>query len=145
MVQSNPEIHGPMGIYEAYRRMYAALGVDNVDSLLQPPPDMTPKPVDAGTRKLWIIDGTTSSSLSRTKPPSTFRGTQKFVFNKIVKESPQMQALIISHCMQHLQFLASSNSSRTNARRNATTNSRDTSTNATSTRREEAKLVNKYR
>ena len=48
MVQSNPEIHGPMGIYEAYKRMYAALGVDNVDSLLQPPPDMTPKPVDAG-------------------------------------------------------------------------------------------------
>lgn len=37
MVQSNPEIHGPMGTYEAYRRMYAALGVDNVESLLQPP------------------------------------------------------------------------------------------------------------
>jgi len=38
MVQSNPEIHGALGIYEAYRRMYAALGVDNIDTLLQPPP-----------------------------------------------------------------------------------------------------------
>ena len=37
MVQSNPEIHGPQGVYEAYRRMYAALGVDDVDSLLMPP------------------------------------------------------------------------------------------------------------
>ena len=45
MVQSNPQVHGPMGIYEAYRRMYAALGVDNVEALLQPPPDMTPQPV----------------------------------------------------------------------------------------------------
>ena len=45
MVQSNPQVHGPLGIYEAYKRMYAALGVDNVDSLLSPPPDMTPKTI----------------------------------------------------------------------------------------------------
>ena len=38
LVQSNPEIHGPTGIYEAYRRMYEAIGVDNVDSILKPPP-----------------------------------------------------------------------------------------------------------
>ena len=57
MVQSNPEIHGPMGIYEAYKRMYAALGVDNVDSLLQPPPDMTPKPVDAGQENAGLLLG----------------------------------------------------------------------------------------
>ncbi len=37
LVQSNPQVHGPQGIYEAYRRMYAALGVDNVEGLLQPP------------------------------------------------------------------------------------------------------------
>ena len=55
MVQSNPEIHGPMGVYEAYKRMYSALGVDNVDSLLQPPPDMTPKPVDAGQENAGLL------------------------------------------------------------------------------------------
>ena len=44
MVQSNPEIHGQQGMYEAYKRMYAALGVDNVESLIPPPPDMTPQP-----------------------------------------------------------------------------------------------------
>ena len=27
MVQSNPQIHGPQGMYEAYRRMYEAMGV----------------------------------------------------------------------------------------------------------------------
>ena len=44
LVQSNPEIHGPKGIYEAYRRMYSALGIDNVDSLLQPPTTTAPTP-----------------------------------------------------------------------------------------------------
>ena len=38
LVQSNPQIHGPGGVYEAYKRMYASLGVDNIDALLLPPP-----------------------------------------------------------------------------------------------------------
>jgi hypothetical protein len=33
LVQSNPEVHGPNGTYEAYKRMYAAIGVDNVDQI----------------------------------------------------------------------------------------------------------------
>ncbi len=58
MVQSNPEIHGPMGMYEAYRRMYAALGVDNVESLLQPPPQpQPPMPVDAGLENSGLMMG----------------------------------------------------------------------------------------
>ena len=57
MVQSNPEVHGPMGIYEAYRRMYSALGMDNVENLIQPPPDMTPRPVDAGLENSSLLLG----------------------------------------------------------------------------------------
>ncbi len=35
LVQSNPEIHGgPMGLYQAYRKMYEALGVTNIDAIL---------------------------------------------------------------------------------------------------------------
>ena len=48
LVQSNPEVHGHEGIYESYRRMYAAIGVDNIDQLLMPPPSVEPKPVEAG-------------------------------------------------------------------------------------------------
>ena len=42
------------GYTKHIKRMYAALGVDNVESLLQPPPDMTPKPVDAGQKKTLV-------------------------------------------------------------------------------------------
>jgi hypothetical protein len=57
MVQSNPEIHGPQGLYEAYYRMYAALGVDNIESLLIPPQDTTPKPIDAGIENSGLLQG----------------------------------------------------------------------------------------
>ena len=106
MVQSNPEIHGQQGMYEAYKRMYAALGVDNVESLIPPPPDMTPQPVDAGLE---------NSSLMLGQPAQAFEGqnheahleTHKSLFlTQVVKENPQIQSIIISHCMQHLQFLS---------------------------------------
>jgi len=42
LAQSNPEIHGPNGMYQAYRKMYEALGVTNIDAILQPPPQPTP-------------------------------------------------------------------------------------------------------
>ncbi len=106
MVQSNPQIHGPMGIYEAYRRMYSALGVDNVDSLLMPPPDMTPKPVDAGLENASLLMGQPAQAFPEQNHQAHIETHRSLFFTDLVKESPQVQALIISHCMQHLQFLA---------------------------------------
>ena len=43
LVQSNPEIHGgPQGLYQAYYKMYEALGVTNIDSILPKPPQPQP-------------------------------------------------------------------------------------------------------
>ena len=42
LAQSNPEIHGQNGMYQAYRKMYEALGVSNIDQVLQPPPQPMP-------------------------------------------------------------------------------------------------------
>ena len=112
MVQSNPEIHGQQGLYEAYKRMYAALGVDDVESLIPPPPDNTPKPVEAGIE---------NSSLMMGQPAQAFEGqnhqahleTHKSLFlTQVVKENPMIQSIIISHCMQHLQLLSSEISSQ---------------------------------
>jgi hypothetical protein len=106
MVQSNPQVHGPMGIYEAYRRMYAALGVDNVDALLMPPPDMTPKPVEAGIENANLLMGQPAQAFPEQNHQAHIDTHRSLFFTDLVKDSPQVQALIISHCMQHLQFLA---------------------------------------
>ena len=42
LAQSNPEIHGQNGMYQAYRKMYEALGVTNIDAVLQAPPQPMP-------------------------------------------------------------------------------------------------------
>ena len=42
LATSKPEMHN---LYEAYRRVYISLGVDNVEQLLPPPPQ--PQPMNA--------------------------------------------------------------------------------------------------
>ena len=106
MVQSAPEVHGPLGIYEAYKRMYGALGIDNVESLLQPPPDMTPKPIDAGLENSSLLLGQPAQAFVQQNHEAHVGAHQGLFLTKVVQENPQMQSIVISHVMQHLQFLA---------------------------------------
>ena len=107
MVQSAPDVHGPLGIYEAYKRMYSALGIDNIESLLQPPPDMTPKPIDAGLENSGFLMGQPAQAFVQQNHEAHIATHQSLFMTKVVQENPQLQAMIISHVMQHLQFLAS--------------------------------------
>ena len=107
MVQSNPEIHGPMGIYEAYRRMYAALGVDDVDKLLQPPQlPPPPAPLDAGLENAQLLMGQPATAFEGQNHAAHIDAHRSLFMTDLVKNTPQLQGLIISHIMQHLQFLA---------------------------------------
>ena len=107
MVQSNPEIHGPIGMFEAYKRMYAALGVDNAETLLQPPPDLTPKPIDSGLENAGLMMGQFQQAFESQNHQSHIEAHRSLFLTQVVKENPQIQSIIISHCMQHLQFMAS--------------------------------------
>ena len=107
MVQSNPQIHGPNGIYEAYRRMYAALGVDDVDSLLTPTPvPQPPLPVDAGMENSGFLMGQPANAFPPQNHQAHIEAHKSLFMTEIVKTTPQLQSGIISHMMQHLQFMA---------------------------------------
>jgi len=108
LVQSNPQIHGPQGIYEAYRRMYSALGVDNVEGLLQPPaPPPVPQPVDAGTENSGFMMGAPAQAFPQQNHQAHIDAHRSLFLTDIVKTTPALQGGIISHMMQHLQFMAS--------------------------------------
>ena len=107
LVQSNPQVHGPQGVYEAYRRMYNALGVDNVESLLQPPsPPPQPMPMDAGIENAGLLAGQPQQAFPGQNHRAHIDVHRSLFLTEIVKQTPAIQALIISHCMQHLQFMA---------------------------------------
>ena len=106
LVQSNPQIHGPGGVYEAYKRMYASLGVDNIDSLLLPPPPNDPSPIEAGMEYSSLLIGQPAQAFLQQNHDAHIAAHVTLLNLQPVQTNAQVQATIISHIMQHLQMKA---------------------------------------
>ena len=106
LVQSNPEVHGPSGIYESYKRMYAAIGVDNIDKILQPPPPTDPKPTEAGFENNKLLLGQQAQAFGQQNHDAHMASHIALLQTPPVQMNAQVQALIHSHIMQHLQMKA---------------------------------------
>ena len=107
MVQSNPEIHGPMGIYNAYKRMYEAMGVQQVDQILPPPP---PPPQPQPTPPAMENSGFAMMQPAQPFPDQDHEAhieSHMSMYNTaLVKTNPQVQAMIQSHVYAHVDMLA---------------------------------------
>ena len=108
MVQSNPQIHGPQGMYEAYRRMYEAMGVQQIEQLLPPPPQ--PQPVSPAMENSAFLqmqpaqafpdqdhDAHIDSHVALLKPP---------VVSSAPPGQQQGMAMIQAHIYQHVDLKA---------------------------------------
>ena len=65
LAQSNPQMHN---LYQAYRSMYEAVGVKNINAILPPP--QQPQPMDPSLEHIMAM-GKTFSSFSRSRSQST--------------------------------------------------------------------------
>ena len=106
LVQSNPEIHGPTGTYEAYKRMYAAIGVDNIDQILTPPPPTDPTPLEGGFENNQLLLGQQAQAFPQQNHDAHISIHMSLLNTPPVQMNAQVQALIHSHIMQHLQMKA---------------------------------------
>jgi len=106
LVQSNPEVHGPTGIYESYKRMYAAIGVDNIEQILTPPPSGEPQPVEAGFENNQLLLGNVAKAFPNQNHDAHIATHMSLLNTPPVQMNAQVQALIHSHIMEHLQMKA---------------------------------------
>ena len=106
LVQANPQVHGPSGTYEAYKRMYAAIGVDNIDQILTPPPPTDPTPLEAGFENNQLLLGQQAQAFPQQNHDAHISIHMSLLNTPPVQMNAQVQALIHSHIMQHLQMKA---------------------------------------
>ena len=106
LVQSNPEVHGPSGIYESYKRMYAAIGVDNIEQILVPPPQTKPQPLEAGFENTQLLLGNPAKAFPEQNHDAHIATHMSLLNTPPVQMNAQVQALIHSHIMEHLQMKA---------------------------------------
>ena len=107
MVQSNPEIHGPMGMYNAYKRMYEAMGVQQVEQILPPPPP-PPQPMP-------MAPAMENANFMMMQPATPFPDQDHEAHieshitvykSAVVKTNPQLRAMIQAHVYQHIDLMA---------------------------------------
>ena len=101
LAQASPEMHN---LYEAYRRMYEAIGVHNIEALLPAP--QPPQPVDPG------VENATALTM---KPLQAFPGQNHdahimthvaFMKTPMVMTAPPVQAMLQSHLSEHIALKA---------------------------------------
>ena len=104
-VQSNPEIHGQTGIYEAYRRMYSSMGVQNIEQLLPQPPQ--PQPIDPANENASLIAGMPAQAFAGQDHDSHINSHMSLYGTITAQSNPVVLSLIQAHIYQHVSFRAS--------------------------------------
>ena len=104
MVQSNPQIHGPMGIHNAYRRMYEAMGVQQVDQILPPPPQ--PQPTPPTIENASMLQGQPAQAFEDQDHDAHIAVHLSLYQSSIVQNNPAAMAIIQGHVYQHVDFKA---------------------------------------
>ncbi len=108
MVQSNPQIHGPQGMYEAYRRMYEAMGVQQIEQLLPPPPQ--PQPVSPAMENSAFLQMQPAQAFSEQDHDAHIDSHIALLKSPLVSSAPpgqqQVMAMIQAHIYQHIDLKA---------------------------------------
>jgi hypothetical protein len=107
MVQSNPEIHGPVGIYNAYKRMYEAMGVQQVDQILPPPPPPPqPQPIAAAIENAGFAAIQPATPFLDQDHQAHIAVHMAFYNSVICQTNPQIQGMVQAHVYAHIDMIA---------------------------------------
>ena len=102
LVQSNPEIHN---IKEAYKRMYQALGTENVDALFIPEPP-APAPMNPALENASMLSGVPAKAFPEQEHQVHIETHLAFLQNDYVQTNPITVGLLVSHILEHISFMA---------------------------------------
>ena len=101
LAQAAPQMHN---IYEAYRRMYEAMGVQNIDAILAPP--QQPQPKDPATENSEILAGMPAQAFPGQNHDAHIEAHFSMMHSTVVKSSPIVMANLQAHIMQHISLKA---------------------------------------
>jgi len=103
LASAAPQLHN---LREAYRRMYDAMGVDNVEAILKPDPEM-PEPVSPAMENSGAMSGKQPKSFPMQNHMAHIEAHAEFMFTRMVQINPQLYAMLQSHISEHISIQAS--------------------------------------
>ena len=101
LAQSNPQMHN---LHAAYRRMYQALEVQNIDEILPPAP--SPKPLDAAIENARGLMGEIMVAFEEQEHDVHIAIHVMFMKTPLVMTSPQVMGTFYAHLQEHIAMKA---------------------------------------
>ena len=101
LAEAAPQMHN---IYEAYRRMYSAMGVQNIDAILPVPTG--PEPMDPGMENATALSGGSLTAFRKQNQLAHIDAHRAFFSSILVKNNPQTMMILQSHIMEHVSLQA---------------------------------------
>jgi len=101
LAQAAPEIHN---IHEAYRRMYDALDIKNIDAILPQPPQ--PQPVDPATENGNALKGMPLQVFQQQDHEAHVKAHVSFLSTPASQVNQQSYIMLQSHTQEHIGMMA---------------------------------------
>ena len=101
LAQAAPQMHN---MYEAYRRMYDALDIKNIDSILPPP--QPPAPMDPGMENANVLSGKMVQAFPEQDHIAHIRVHAAMLQQPSTASNPQAFMMLQSHVQQHVAMHA---------------------------------------
>ena len=101
LAQAAPQMHN---IHEAYKRMYEAMGVQNIEAILPPPPQ--PQPKDPATENAELLSGAPAQAFQGQNHDAHIEAHFSLMYSSVVKGNPMVMANVQGHIMQHISLKA---------------------------------------
>ena len=97
LAQSNPQIHN---LNAAYRRMYQALEVQNIDEILPPPPE--PQPLDPAIENARALMKEMLKTFPDQNHDAHISAHVMMLQTPLVQTSPPVAGLLTAHILEHI-------------------------------------------
>jgi len=101
LAQQAPQLHNQ---YEAYRRMYDAMDIKNIDAILPPP--QPPQPLDPATENANAVKGMPLQVFPPQDHEAHIVAHVMFLSSQVGTANPQAFVLLLSHVQEHIGALA---------------------------------------
>ena len=101
LAQSNPQMHN---MYQAYRHMYEALGVKNIDTVLLKPEQ--PQPLDPSLENIMAISGKNFQAFPGQDHRAHITSHLNFMATNMAQNNPVIMAAMEKNIFEHISLMA---------------------------------------
>jgi len=101
LAQSNPQMHN---LYQAYRSMYDALGVKNVNAILPPPPQ--PAPIDPALEHIMSMSQKPFQAFPGQDHKAHIDAHLNFMRLNMVQNNPMVMSALQKNILEHISLMA---------------------------------------